>query len=658
MEEATEIARLRLFLALVATAQTVDQLEPLPNIDFNVVSGNSLVGLLHVDAHEFDGKTGAQADFFRKSYRQVLEEKNRKVDVYRHTASQLGAADLSALKADIEQHRCHAQSTLNEVLLDVWHQAGIRFEQSTWDMLQGKEGKPVKRPLQCGDMAALQPFHWGFEFDEILNTRGGFDAIITNPPWEIFKPNAKEFFQEHSSLVSKNSMTIKAFEKEQAKLLKDSTLRAAWLAYLSRFAHVSAWFRAASQFKHQSAVVNGKKTGSDINLYKLFTEQCLNLLREGGELGIVIPSGIYTDLGAKGLRDLLFDHNRVTGLFGFENRKEIFEGVDSRFKFVVLTVEKGGCTERFPATFMRHEVSELAGFPDETGLALSVELIRRLSPDSHSVMEFKSETDILIAEKMIAYPLLGEKIDGVWNIKLSNEFHMTNDSHLFHTEPGHERLPLFEGKMIHQFVCHLAKPRYWVSRSSVIKALGNATALDYKLVYRAIGRNTDTRTMIGTILPQESVFGNSLNGSGTSIPRDTLPYIAAVLNSFMFDYFLRLQVTANLNMFFIYSSRVPRLQTTDERFQRIATRAAKLICITPEFDDLAREVGLASHRAGAHDEAERSRLRAELDGLIAHLYGLTEAEFAHVLKSFPLVPEPTRLAALNAWRDVEKGLLP
>ncbi len=286
-----------------------------------------------------------------------------------------------------------------------------------------------------------------------MNQRGGFDAIITNPPWEILKPQAKEFFQEHSELVSKNKMTIKEFEKEQAKLLKDREIRAAWLEYLSRFPHLSAWFRAAPQFKHQSAIVNGKKTGSDINLYKLFTEQCHNLLREGGECGIVIPSGIYTDLGAKGLRDLLFDKNRMTGLFCFENRKEIFEGVDSRFKFVVMTFEKGGRTERFPAAFMRHEVTELAGFPGEIGLPLSVELIRRLSPDSHSVMEFKSETDIRIAEKMLKFPLLGEKIEGKWNLALTREFDMTNDSHLFKTEPGKGRLPLFEGKMIHQFEC-------------------------------------------------------------------------------------------------------------------------------------------------------------------------------------------------------------
>jgi hypothetical protein len=44
MEEAVEIARLRLFLALVGSVQTVEQLEPLPNIDFNILAGNSLIG--------------------------------------------------------------------------------------------------------------------------------------------------------------------------------------------------------------------------------------------------------------------------------------------------------------------------------------------------------------------------------------------------------------------------------------------------------------------------------------------------------------------------------------------------------------------------------------------------------------------------------------
>ena len=54
MEEATEIARLRLFLALVASAQSVDDLEPLPNIDFNILAGNSLIGLMRVNDADFE----------------------------------------------------------------------------------------------------------------------------------------------------------------------------------------------------------------------------------------------------------------------------------------------------------------------------------------------------------------------------------------------------------------------------------------------------------------------------------------------------------------------------------------------------------------------------------------------------------------------------
>ena len=77
----------------------------------------------------------------------------------------------------------------------------------------------------------------------------------------------------------------------------------------------------------------------------------------------------------------------------------------------------------------------------------------------------------------------------------------------------------------------------------------------------------------------------------------------------------------------------------------------------PVYDDLARDVGFNSHKDGAHAAAERAQLRAELDGLIAHLYGLDEDEFAHILKTFPLVPEPAKVAALNAWRDVQKGLM-
>ena len=103
---------------------------------------------------------------------------------------------------------------------------------------------------------------------------------------------------------------------------------------------------------------------------------------------------------------------------------------------------------------------------------------------------------------------------------------------------------------------------------------------------------------------------------------------------------------------------VPRLTASDPAFAPILERAARLICTTPEFDDLAKEVGIKSHRQGATDGGRSGvTIRAELDGLIAHLYGLTEAEFAHILSTFPLVSDPVKVTAQNAYRDVERGLV-
>ncbi|MBK1642666.1 hypothetical protein CKO12_12445 [Chromatium okenii] len=689
VEEAVEIAKLRLFLALVATAESVEQLEPLPNIDFNIVTGNSLIGLMQVDAAEFANKNPAGSLALSRSYREIVNEKNRFIKIYRDTVAGFGGVNLSQIKHDIELNQAEAQPVLNEILLTKMGACAIRFEQATWDAAKNKMGKTIKRPLKTADIAALHPFHWGFEFNQVLEA-GGFHAIITNPPWEIVKPNAKEFFQEHSELVTKNKMTIKEFEKAQDQLLADVTIREEWLAYLSNFAHQSAWFRAAPQFKFQSAIVNGKKTGSDINLYKLFTEQCVNLLRPGGACGIVIPSGIYTDLGAKGLRDLLFHHTQISGLFCFENRKDIFEGVDSRFKFVILTFEKGGTTTQFPATFMRHHLAELATFPNITSLQLSVDLIRRLSPDSHSVMEFKSATDVQIAEKLLKFPLLGEKIENTWNLRLTREFDMTNDSHLFKTEAGAGRLPLFEGKHFHQFTADYGQPKYWLNedeaRDDLIaarvrkaKKLVTEAAVSteiqpemmrlnyesYRLAFRDVARNTDERTFIGTILASgrfcphtvslESVFFDAIENEQivyncTAINHQERVFLIAILNSFTVDYLFRQCVTSHVSFFFVYNIPVPRLTAADPVFLPIVHRAAKLICTTPEFDQLAAAVGLESHHHGVTAASERAQLRAELDALIAHLYGLSEAEFAHILATFPLVAAEIKAAALAAYR--------
>jgi hypothetical protein len=171
-----------------------------------------------------------------------------------------------------------------------------------------------------------------------------------------------------------------------------------------------------------------------------------------------------------------------------------------------------------------------------------------------------------------------------------------------------------------------------------------------------IMEEANERTLVSTIIPPAIDVDNLasvvvLSETGASlISYHEQLFICSAFNSFVLDYSVRQRVTTNLNFFYIYQLPVPRLTKDDRFFNEIVQRAAKLICTTPEFDELAQEVGLTSHKDGITDETQRAQLRAQLDGMITHLYDLTEDEFQHILSTFPIVPEATKQAALEAYK--------
>ncbi len=189
----------------------------------------------------------------------------------------------------------------------------------------------------------------------------------------------------------------------------------------------------------------------------------------------------------------------------------------------------------------------------------------------------------------------------------------------------------------------------------------NQQILDYQTYrtgFRKIASSTNARTLIATIIPPafhgenfQSIvhFQEEVNRATNN--KECL-LLVAIWNSFVLDYSLRHRVSANINFFYIYQLPIPRLKEEDKYFQEIVENAAKLICTTEEFEQLAKEVGIGSHKNGVTEEAERMAIRAKLDAIVAHLYELTLTEFQHILTTFPLVPESVKTATLKAYQNL------
>ena len=687
MDETVEICRLRLFLALVSTITDKKDLEPLPNIDFNIMAGNSLIGFQRVD----EGDLG-QAHMFDGKYSDILADYSRRKKEYQ--SSNNSSKCLDKQKQQLEKLRAETYKQLNNLLMGKFEEKKICYERQNWDATNRSLGKKEKTSLINEHVSKLFPFHWGFEFDEILNQLGGFDVIIANPPWETFKPDAKEFFQKYSDAVSKKSMTVKAFEKKQQEMLStDRELRDAWLDYLSSFPHQSNWFRNSGEYSHQSAMIRDfrtgkeKKTGADINLYKLFVEKSHSLLADNGQCGIVVPSSIYTDLGAKGLREMLFAESRISGLFCFENRKSIFEEVHRSFKFVVLTFAKGGRTVDFPAEFMRHNVRELEFFPNASSNRIEVKNNALVSPETLAITEIKGSSDLSIIRKMLRFPLLGEKLPNIWSVQFKREFDMSTDHNLFRTaaelkKDGFKRtgetwvrdkekyLPLYEGKMIHQFNHKWKRsdilPKYWIREAEGRLRYENRPEWQQiayqmpQLTFRRIASSTNERTMIMAFLPAKVFASHNMAyicgcKNQTEQHKNQL-WLCAFANSFAFDYLLRMKISATLNFAFVYQIPVPRPIPVDEISRKILARAAQLVYADgqsqfPHIADLGFELKQSLN------DVQRTFVQAETDALIAHAYGLAEEEYAYILNSFPLVDARIKNACQNAYRDFTHGLL-
>ena len=176
MREAVETAKLRLFLKLVSTADPnyrADNIgiEPLPDIDFNIKAGNTLIGYANeeeVDTALHSTMEGVlRAGEIKDAMFQLAKTTARYKDLQLSIGSH-ETAGLREAKAEVLEHQAHLRATLDSALHKSPHYEGVSDE---------------------GWQTRHMPFHWVSEFYSIIVDNKGFDVIIGNPPYVNYVPD-------------------------------------------------------------------------------------------------------------------------------------------------------------------------------------------------------------------------------------------------------------------------------------------------------------------------------------------------------------------------------------------------------------------------------------------------------------------------------------
>ena len=535
--------------------------------------------------------------------------------------------------------------------------------------------------------------HWQVAFPGVwqrwqdVNPQGGFDAVIGNPPWDRIKLQEVEWF---------------ATRRLDLALAPTAAARRAGIRKLRRAGDplVDDYDNAMGRADRMGQIVRGSGHypllgGGDINLYSLFVERAMRLVKPDGFVGLLTPSGIYADKTAARFFKSVSTTGRVSSILDFENRKIFFKDVDSRFKFCALIF--GGVERRFGETecaFFMHD-TETVGDPDRC-FALAPEDFARVNPNTGTAPVFRSRRDAELTREIYErHPVLVDRSAGnerkAWPVKYQTMFHMTNDSRLFRTaeqldstgfypvegnrwKKGEELyVPLYQGRMIGQFdhransvrvnpenthnpylseevsdeqhadPSFLPKSQYWVLAEVVEAELDRSP--DYTLGFRDIARPTDVRTSIAAVVPKVG-FGNTLPllvGDDTSLSADSLTGMVANLNSMCMDFVVRQKAQGtHLNWYIVEQLPVIALADYDKMFGYTSAReivrdhVMRLTYTAYDMRPFARDLGYDGEPFRWDDE-ERRHLRARLDALYFHLYGLSREDAGYVIETFPIV---------------------
>jgi hypothetical protein len=602
---AVQLARLSLWLATLAADR------PLTFLDHHLRCGDSLVGASLVDIHR--QPTGDRTRRVRPETLPLFAMEDFESELHAAVMPRLGLArgsDDTLEEVKLKERTLATLSGPHSPLArwreaaDLWcagwflRTGGSRvFNELLRETLGAPATLPthVSRPLleaARSEAAVRRCFHWTLEFPEVFFdesghplTTPGFDAILGNPPWEMLRADGHPPAERSAS----------------------------------RSTELASFVRNSGIYSLQ---------GGHSNLYQLFVERALSLLRREGRLGLIVPANLGSDHGCAALRRELLDKTHIDTFTTCENRDRIFP-IHRSVKFTLLTLTKGTRTAVLPLRTGIRSAETLDQLADTGGDVDAVpvprSLLTRLSGSLAAIPELRSSRDLELVERIsIAHRALGDP-EG-WGVSFGRELNATDDRRYFRSDGS--GLPVLEGKHLLPFRVNVASSHVSLLPANAARLLPNLSFRTPRLAYRDVASSTNRLTLIAAIVPAGVVTTHTLFCVKGQLDADVQYFLCAIFNSFVANYLVRMRVSTHVTAALIEHLPVPQPARTDPAFVESVT--------------LARELS----------ESDRAHTCARHQALAALLYGIDARNFSHILEGFPLVSRGEREEALEMFRCI------
>jgi hypothetical protein len=623
---------------------------PMSSLDHNLVVGNSLTGIGTLnevlDVLE-PRRSPGQASFYADEITEALEAAKDRLMRAARTAEATKAEVREAAKA---YARAMEDAADAKALLDA--AVGVRLEvvplpAGPEDAVTAGTSRRVQEKI-----TELQAAQLPYLFPEVfLRDPPGFDVLIGNPPWEKLQVEEHSFYSLHFP-------GLRGLPQDQAEN-EIARIRAARPDLVAEYDHETEVMQAV-----KTALARGPYPGLTAgrpDLYKAFAWRMWQLVRRNGYIGVVLPRKALEASGMKDWRREILTNATFADVTTMTNTSGwVFDEVHGQYTVGLVTIRADKEAEANRGLSLRGPFHNLAQYQSgiaAPGASLDVDEFLRWS-DTATFPLLPDDATLRVFLAIREHPRLDQDSNG-WSVRGLRELNATDDKDEFEFTKPPVAWPVYKGESFERWNPETGVVYAWAEPDHIIPVLqarrlnqvrnrrsafygmpatwaadvNTLPAMHPRIAWRDAARATDTRTVIAALIPPDTVL---VHQAYYLFWRDGSPatqaYVLGVLSAMPFDWYARQMVESHVTVEFMRSAPVPRVPDENPLRRRVIAISGRLAAVDDRYGRWAEAVG--TQVGSVSDEAAKQDLIAELDAVVALLYGLDKSDVEHIFATF------------------------